>query len=75
MGRDWIKALGVTLKLGEPRSLHEILEKHSTVFEEKSGCLKGTEVKLNIDSIAIPKFFKACSVPLALKREGGSRIG
>ena len=31
------------------------------------GCLKGTEVKLNIDSNATSKFFKARSVPLALK--------
>ena len=73
MGRDWNKALGVTLKFGEiysaeeSKSLHEILEKHSTIFEEKLGCLKGTEVKLNIDSNATPKFFKARSVPLALK--------
>ena len=73
MGRDWIKALGVTLKLGEihsveeSKSLHDVLEKHSTLFEEKLGCLKGTEVKLNVDSNATPKFFKARSVPLALK--------
>ena len=73
MGRDWIKALGVTLKLGEihsieeSKSLHDVLEKHSTLFEEKLGCLKGTEIKLNVDSNATPKFFKARSVPLALK--------
>ena len=73
MGRDWIKALGVTFKLGEihsieeSKSLHDVLEKHSTLFEEKLGYLKGTEIKLNVDSNATPKFFKARSVPLALK--------
>ena len=73
MGRDWIKTVGVTFKLGEihsveeSKSLHEILDKHSAIFEEKLGCLKGTEVKLNVDSDATPKFFKARSVPLALK--------
>ena len=46
MGRNWIKALGVTLKRGEihsieeSKSLHDVLEKHSTLFEEKLGCLK-----------------------------------
>ena len=34
---------------------------------ERLGCLKGTEIKLNVDSNATPKFFKARLVPLALK--------
>ena len=38
MRRDWIKALGVTLKLGdvhtvkESKSLHNVLDKHATVL-------------------------------------------
>ena len=69
MGRDWIKALGVTLKLGEihsieeSKSLHDILEKHSILFKEKLGYLKGTEIKLSVDSNVAPKFFKARWVP------------
>ena len=70
MERDWIKALGGhgdVHTVEESKSLHDVLAKHATVFEEKLGCLKGTEVKLNVDSNATPKFFKTRSVPLALK--------
>ena len=73
MGRDWMKALKVTLQLGEihslddQRSLHAVLEKHCAVLEDKLGCLQGMEVKLNVDSNVTPRFFKARSVPLALK--------
>ena len=48
MRRDWIKVLRFTLKLGdvhtveESKSLHGVLAKHATVFEEKLGCLKGS---------------------------------
>ena len=37
------------------------------MFGDQLGCLKGTEVRLNVDSNATPKFYKARSVPLALK--------
>ena len=73
IGKDWMAALEVTLNTGkcysmqEDRALKEVLEKHAEVFGEGLGCLKGTEVKLNIDSQATPKFFKARSVPFALK--------
>ena len=73
MGRDWMSELVVTLKLGDVHALegesalHEVLDKHSSVFTEGLGCLKGTEVKLNVDGNALPKFFKSRTVPLALK--------
>lgn len=63
MGRDWMAALEVTLNtrkchsMQEDRVLKEVLEKHADVFGEGLGCLKGTEVKLNIDPQAKPKFF------------------
>ena len=68
-------ALEVTISVGEvhsveqERSLQEILSKHSPVFAEGLGCLQGMEVKLNIDPNATPKFFKARTVPLALKEK------
>ena len=73
MGRDWMSALKVTLNTGkchsvqEDRALKKVLEKHPEVFGEGLGCLKGTELKLNIDPQVTPKFLKARSVPLALK--------
>ena len=75
LGRDWIAALKVTLSMGEvhtveeERSLLEVLAKYSSIFTEDLGCLKGMEVKLNVDPNATPKFFKARPVPLALKEK------
>ena len=46
-----------------------MLEKHSKLFCNELGCLQGMEVKLNVDSNATPKFFKARTVPLALKEK------
>ena len=75
MGRDWLSELKVTLNLGNVNlveggdSLQKILEKHMVVFSEGLGCLKHTQVNLNVDSNATPKFYKARTVPLALKQK------
>ena len=75
LGRDWMAALKVTLSMGEvhtveeERSLLEVLTKYSSIFTEELGCLKGMEVKLNVDPNAIPKFFKPRPVPLALREK------
>ena len=73
MGRDWLGNLKVTLgkiyALADYTALQEVLEKHSKLFCNKLGCLQGMEVKLNVDSNATPKFFKARTVPLALKEK------
>ena len=67
--------LKVSLKLGNVNvvdggtSLQRILEKHSAVFTEGLGCLKGMVVKFNVDTGATPKFYKARTVPLALKHK------
>jgi hypothetical protein len=66
LGRDWMAALNVIFSVGDvhtveqERSLQEILAKHSSLFTEELGCLKGMEVKLNVNPNATPKFFKAC---------------
>lgn len=75
LGRDWMAALKVTFSMGDvytveqERSLQDILAKHSSLFTEELGCLKGMEVKLNIKPNATPKIFKARTVPLALKEK------
>ena len=53
----------------QERSLQDILAKHSFLFTEELGCLKGMEVKLNINPNATPNFFKARTVPPALKEK------
>ena len=74
LGRDLITPLGVdldnfkeirSLELASP--LQELLDKHALVFSEELGCFNGPPVKLKVDANAQPKFYKARSVPLALK--------
>ena len=48
-------------------SLQTVLERHSAVFEKGLGCLKCMTVNLNVDNNATPNFYKATTVPLALK--------
>ena len=73
MGRDWLRDLKVTLgeihALGDSSALQEVLEKHSKLFCNELWCLQGMKVKLNVNCDATPKFFKARTVPLALKEE------
>ena len=44
-----------------------MVDKHVTVFSDKLGTLKGTEVRLHMDPHVQPQFFKARSIPFALK--------
>lgn len=74
MGRNWLRELKVTLEgihsIEENSALNDnILKKHSRFFTNEFGCLQGTKVNLHTDSQVNPKFYKACSVPLALKEK------
>ncbi|CAC5376393.1 unnamed protein product [Mytilus coruscus] len=68
MGRDWLEHLKLDWKSifrveestnGKNRELEAILYKYTEVFEEGLGTLKGTKAKTNLNSDAIPKYFKA----------------
>ena len=74
LGRDLITTFGVdlqnltavnTIAAGGP--LQELLHKHSPVFSEGLGCYNGPPVTLKVKPDAQPKFYKARSVPFALK--------
>ena len=73
--RDWMAALNVTLSMGEvhtveeERSLLEVLAKYSSIFTEVLRCVKWMKVKLNVEPNATTKFFKARTVPLALREK------
>jgi len=54
-----------SLELAHP--LQELLDKYALVFSEELGCFNGPPVKLKVDANAQPKFYRARSVPLALK--------
>ena len=52
-----------------PAGLKEILDKHTTVFSSKLGTLKGVKVKLQTKPDVTPQFFKARTIPLALREK------
>jgi len=51
-----------------------MLEKHSTLFSDELGTLKGTKVTLQVDSSVQPKFCKARPVPLALQKKVAAEL-
>ena len=71
MGRDWLSSLKLTVNsihnLSTTSAVQEVVDKHVTVFSDKLGTLKGTEVRLHMDPHVQPQFFKARSIPFALK--------
>ena len=50
-------------------NLQNILNKHKAVFNDELGLLKKIDVNIPIDMNIMPKFFKACAVPYALKEK------
>ena len=82
MGRDWItvfKAFKVDFgqidNLVGSNQLQVLLEKHSSVFNNEIGTLKGIKVKLHVDPNVKPKFFKARSVPYSLREKVETELG
>jgi len=73
MGRDWLGSLNLTVgvinSLLTPAGLQEILDKHAAVFSNKLGTLKGVKVKLQTKPDVTPQFFKARTIPLALREK------
>ena len=47
--------------------LDQVINKHSSLFDNSMGCLKGTQAKLNLKQGSTPKFHKARSVLYALR--------
>ena len=71
MGRDWSSNLKLTINniysLSTTSAVQGVLDTHATVFSEKLGTFKGAEVRLPVDAHIKPQFFKARSIPFALK--------
>ena len=51
------------------RSLDSILEAHEAVFKPELGTLRGMEAKLHVEAEAQPLFFRARTVPFALRQK------
>ena len=72
LGRDWlskfkINELSNIHTLVTPSKLDQILNKHTVIFEEGLGTLRDVKVKLLVDLSVTPKFYKARTIPFALK--------
>ena len=75
LGRDWLQHL----KLNWPQLHHmpstcttaepwkKVLDRHKEVFKEELGMLRGATAKIHLNPEAQPKFYRARSVPYALK--------
>ena len=69
-GRNWLKE--IILNWNERHhvysdSLHMVLDKYPSVFQEGLGMLKGFQAKIHVDPHAKPHFFKARTVPYAFR--------
>ena len=73
LGRDWLKHLKLdwkaihSLQEQAATSLEDLLARYSELFSEELGTIKSFRAKLNVDPQANPKFYKARTVPYALK--------
>lgn len=69
MGRDWFDALGISM-MGvhhvHSQSIESILTEYAEVFQEM-GASRTPPISIDIDPAASPMFFKARSVPFALR--------
>ena len=73
LGRNWLSTLKLDwnsiFQVKTALTLQELLETHSEVFEEKLGKVKGTTAKIHVDPDAMPRFFKARSVPFTMQQK------
>ena len=74
MGRDWLYKLkpnlGIfhtSIHVGMDNHIQELLSRHSELFKDELGLVKGVTVKLYVDPSATPRFFRPRSVPHALR--------
>ncbi|XP_051545274.1 uncharacterized protein K02A2.6-like [Myxocyprinus asiaticus] len=69
LGRDWFDALGISVEgvhRVQLQSIEEILTEYSEVFQDTGVC-RTPPISIDIDSTVTPRFFKARSVPFALR--------
>ncbi|XP_060073916.1 uncharacterized protein K02A2.6-like [Ylistrum balloti] len=70
-GRNWLGQLRLNWKTINMMSINE--QKYS-VFEDKLGTVKGITASIKLKDNAQPKFFKARTVPYALKEQIGAEL-
>ena len=81
--RDWLKVIRINWseifkveakQQVKNHGLQRVLEANKDVFQDKLGTLQGMEAKIYVDEKATPPYFKARSVPYALKKGVGDEL-
>ena len=70
LGRDWLREIKLnwsTMLNVSTTPYQAILDQHSAVFKEEMGRIEGVQAKFNIKPGSTPRFYRARSVPYALK--------
>ena len=74
LGRDWLrhikldwKTVGQVASVNRVTMLDSLLKRYHEVFQGGLGTLKGVHARLQVKPNAVPKFFKARTVPFALR--------
>ena len=71
LGRDWMEILGLSCcQLNQIQQLNElecVLAHHAKVFKDELGFVKGTQARIYIESGTSPRYFRARSLPFALR--------
>ncbi|XP_028304146.1 uncharacterized protein K02A2.6-like [Gouania willdenowi] len=68
LGRDLLQKISLNWgKIMHVRVIGDILVKYTDVFKDELGTLRGTTVKLSVDTNAQPRFCKPRTVPYAMK--------
>eukprot|EP00731_Ephydatia_muelleri_P017067 Em0010g165a len=74
LGRDWLrhikldwKTVGQVASVNRATMLDSLLKRYHEVFQGGLGTLKGVHARLQVKPNAVPKFFKARTVPFALR--------
>ena len=73
MGQNWLSELRLDWKtvhaMSISHSLEDVLEQNKEIFQKGLGKIKDVEAKLHVDTQIKPLYFKAHSVPFALRQK------
>ena len=72
LGRDWLEKIrlnwGTLHSINHStKSLEDALSAHKALFRDELGTVKGVTAKIHVDPTARPRFYKARTVPYALR--------
>ena len=80
LGQDWLKSLQIKwdrlykVKGTSELTLKKVLYRHSLLFKDELGTIKGVTAKIYMDPATHPQFFKPRPLPLALKARAGKEL-